>query len=72
MESSFHHALQCFHCGGSLPTAGWHIYHLLCLSEVEVDFGGGHHQYLAVDMQGIVAAVRGAVATFLGEIVTVM
>ena len=48
----------------------WLGYHLFCLSGVEVDFGGGHHEYLAVDMQGIVAAVGGAAALFLGEIVT--
>ena len=51
----------------------WLGYHLLCLSGVEVDFGrGGHHEKLAVDTEGIIAAVREAVALFLGEIVTVM
>ena len=40
--------------------------HLLLLSE------GDHHEDMAVSMQGNVAAVSGAAAMFLGEIVTVM
>ena len=47
-------------------------YRLLLLSGVEVDFGGGHHEYMAVDMQAILGAVQGAAAMFLGEIATVM
>ena len=40
--------------------------HLLLLS------GGGHHEDMAVSLQGIVAAVSGAAAMFLAEIATVM
>ena len=49
----------------------WLGYHLLCLSGVDV---GGHYQDLAVSVQGIVAAVRGAdgIAMLLWEDATVM
>ena len=45
---------------------------MLLLSGLEVDFEGRHYENLAVERHSIVAAVSGAAALFIGEIVIVL
>ena len=45
---------------------------MFCLSGVEIDFRGGHHEHFPVPLQGIITAVGVATAMFLGQDATVM